>query len=511
MELKLSSFSVLFTFFLFVFMVLNILIKRAKTVTSASKLPPGPWKLPLLGNIHQLLGSLPHHAFRDMAKKHGPLMYMKIGQVPTIVVSSPEFAKEVMRTHDAIFASRPRNLTSEILLYDSTDIVFAPYGEYWRQLRKICMQELLSTSRVESFRPIREEEMFSLVESIASTAGSTINLTERIKNSTYSITSKAAFGKKSEDHEEFISTVEEAIEESGGFDLVNSFPSFSFLAAITRARTKLESIKRRAERIMEKIIKEHENKKSAAKNTESQTDEDLVDVLLKFHNNGEHGFSLTTDNIKAVIWDIFSAGSETSATAVDWAMTEMIKNPRVMKKVQNEIREVFRRKGSVDETSISEMKYLKLVVKETLRLHPSAPLLLPRECREKCEINGYEIPKKTRVVVNAWAIGRDPRFWTEPESFIPERFLNSPKDYKGTNFEYIPFGAGRRICPGMSFGLVNVELPLAMLLYHFDWKLPDGVKQEDLNMTESFSVTVRRKDDLHLIPIAHDLSPIQQI
>ncbi|GMN32054.1 hypothetical protein TIFTF001_044648 [Ficus carica] len=199
MELKLPSFSVLFTFFLFVFMVLTLLIKRAKTITSASKLPPGPWKLPLLGNIHQLLGSLPHHALRDLAKKHGPLMYMKIGQVPTIVVSTPEFAKMVMRTHDVIFASRPRNLTSEILLYDSTDIVFAPYGEYWRQLRKICMQELLSTSRVESFRPIREEEMLSIVELIASTAGSAINLTERIKYSTYSITSKAAFGKKSED------------------------------------------------------------------------------------------------------------------------------------------------------------------------------------------------------------------------------------------------------------------------------------------------------------------------
>ncbi|KAL5548602.1 hypothetical protein UlMin_003833 [Ulmus minor] len=189
-------------------------------------------------------------------------------------------------------------------------------------------------------------------------------------------------------------------------------------------------------------------------------------------------------------------------------MSEMIKEPEVMKKAQDEVREVFSRKGSVDETGISEMKYLKAVVKDTLRLHPSAPLLLPRECGEECNINGYEIPFKTKVIVNAWEIGRDPKYWDEPKNFKPERFLESSIDYKGKNFEYIPFGAGRRICPGISFGLINVELPLAMLLYHFDWKLPVGTKPEKLDMTESFGITVRRKDDLILIPIAYHPSPV---
>ncbi|XP_024027171.1 cytochrome P450 71D11 [Morus notabilis] len=509
MDLKIPSFSILFSFFLFVFMVLKILIN----ISSDSKLPPGPWKLPLLGNLHQLFGSLPHHALRGLAKKHGPFMYLRIGQIPTIVVSSAEFAKEVMRTHDVSFASRPRDLSSAILLYDCSDIIYAPYGEYWRQLRKICMQELLSTTRVESFRPIREEEMFNLMEWIASNTGSAINLTEKIKYSSYSITSRAAFGRKSEDRDLFISIVEEAIKETGGFKIFDVFPSFSFLAPITGRTSKLESIKQRGERIMESIIKEHKDKKPAERSGEIQTDqEDLVDVLLKYHNNiADHGFSLTTNNMKAVIWDIFAAGTETSATTVDWAMVELLKNPRVMKNAQNEVRQVFSRKESVDETCISEMTYLKCIVKEVLRLHPAAPLLVPRECREKCEISGYEIPVKTRVIVNAWAIERDPRYWTEAESFIPERFLDSPIDFKGANFEYIPFGAGRRICPGMSFGLINVELLLAMFLYHFDWKLPNGMKHEDLDMTESLGVTVRRKDDLHLIPIAYDLSPIEKI
>uniref|UniRef100_A0A803R7S6 Cytochrome P450 n=1 Tax=Cannabis sativa TaxID=3483 RepID=A0A803R7S6_CANSA len=190
-------------------------------------------------------------------------------------------------------------------------------------------------------------------------------------------------------------------------------------------------------------------------------------------------------------------------------MAEMIRNRRVMKKAQEEVRQVFNKKGKVDEAGISDLKYLKSVVKETLRLHPSAPLLLPRESSEKCVINGYEIPKKTRIIVNAWTIGRDPKYWTEPESFMPERFVDSNIDFKGNNFEYIPFGAGRRICPGISYGVLNIELPLAFLLYHFDWKLPYGLKHEDLDMTELFGVSVRRKDHLSVIPIAYDLSCVK--
>ncbi|XP_024029884.1 cytochrome P450 71D11-like [Morus notabilis] len=509
MGLQLPSFSILLGSFLFAFVVLNILKRSSKTINSSSKLPPGPWKLPVIGNLHQLMSSLPHHALRDLAKKYGPLMYIRTGQVPTLVVSSPESAKEVMRNHDASFASRPVFLFTEILFYNSRDIVFSPYGEYWRQLRKICTQELLSAARVKTFRPIREEEMFNLMEWIASNVGSSINLTERIHSSTYTIASRAAFGKKSKDQEEFISVVLEASKIASGFDLADVFPSFGFLDSLFfGTRAKLESLREKSDRIIENIITEHKEKPAAKRGKSETVAEDLVDILLKFHNS-DIGFSLTTDNVKAIIMDIFSAGTETSATVLDWAMAELIKNPRIMKKAQNEVREVFRRKESVDETAISEMTYLKSVVKETLRLHPSGSLI-PRECREKCEINGYKIPAKIRVIINAWAIGRDPKYWTEPESFMPERFIDNPIDYKGANFEYIPFGAGRRICPGLWFGLINIELPLAMLLYHFDWKLPNGRKYEDLDMTESFGGTICRKDDLHLIPIAYDFSPIEK-
>ena len=145
-----------------------------------------------------------------------------------------------------------------------------------------------------------------------------------------------------------------------------------------------------------------------------------------------------------------------------------------------------------------------MVIKESLRLHPSGPLLFPRESKESCVINGYYIPAKTNVVVNAWAIGRDPRYWTEAEKFYPERFTNSSVDFKGNNFELIPFGAGRRMCPGISFAMADIELTLAQLLFHFNWKLPNGINHESLDMTECFGMTVRRKGDLFLIPVPYN-------
>ncbi|WMV07191.1 hypothetical protein MTR67_000576 [Solanum verrucosum] len=169
--------------------------------------------------------------------------------------------------------------------------------------------------------------------------------------------------------------------------------------------------------------------------------------------------------------DMFSAGTETSSATIDWAMVEMMKNPSVLFKAQAEVRNAFRGKEIFDENDVEELNYLKWVIKETFRLHPPFPLLLPRECREETNIYDYTIPLKTKVMINVWAIGRDPKYWIDAESFKPERFENNSMDFVGNNFEYLPFGSGRRMCPGISFGLANIYFPLAQLLYHFDWKL----------------------------------------
>ncbi|KAL0312084.1 UNVERIFIED_CONTAM: Premnaspirodiene oxygenase [Sesamum radiatum] len=233
--------------------------------------------------------------------------------------------------------------------------------------------------------------------------------------------------------------------------------------------------------------------------------EDLVDVLLRLKQSGEFEFPIANNNIKAVLFDMFSAGTETSSTTVDWAMAKLMRNPHVMAKAQAEVRETFKGKETMEESDVHALKYLKLVIKETLRMHPPIPLL-PRACREECEVEGYTIPLKAKVMVNTWAMGRDPTYWPQPENFRPERFEDNSIDYLGTHYQYLPFGSGRRICPGMTFGLANVELPLAQLLYHFDWTLPHGLKPSDMDMADAEGIAVGRKHNLLVVPTPYNPS-----
>lgn len=200
---------------------------------------------------------------------------------------------------------------------------------------------------------------------------------------------------------------------------------------------------------------------------------------------------------------MFLGGIDTGAITMVWAMTELVKNPKLMKKVQDEIRSCIGNKGKVSEIDTDQLQYLKMVIKETFRLHPPGPLLLPRESISEFEIGGYKIEPKTVIQVNVWAIGRDPKIWKSPEEFIPERFSDGTIDFKGQHFELLPFGAGRRVCPGMHMAMVTIELALASLLYHFDWKLPTGMKEEDINMDETTgrSLTTAKKRALLLVPV----------
>jgi len=196
---------------------------------------------------------------------------------------------------------------------------------------------------------------------------------------------------------------------------------------------------------------------------------------------------------------MFSAGTETSATTIIWAMSEMIKRPSVMVKAQAEVRQALKGKKTFDDKDLENLTYLKLVVKETLRLHTPFPLILPRESMEEAKIGEYIIPPKTRVIINAWAMATSPESWEDPEKFLPERFENSSVDFMGNHYEFIPFGAGRRMCPGISFASTSIAHSLAGLLYHFNWELPDGVSPKDLDMTEAIGIIASKNKDLCLI------------
>ena len=183
-------------------------------------------------------------------------------------------------------------------------------------------------------------------------------------------------------------------------------------------------------------------------------------------------------------------------------MVLLIKNPESLKKLQQEVRNVIGNKGKVQEDDLDKLEYLKAVIKETLRLYPVAPLLIPREAIDRCVINGYEIPKKTLVYVNAWAVGRDPNCWERPEEFEPERFMHSSIDYKGTDFELIPFGSGRRICPGISMAAVTMEMTLSNLIYSFDWESPAGA--HEIDTLKSPGTVTHKKNALQLMAKVYD-------
>ncbi|XP_027341142.1 cytochrome P450 71D10-like [Abrus precatorius] len=482
-------------------MVIKI-VWRSKSVNKAnSKLPPGPRKLPLIGNMHQI-GKLPHQSLAKLAQQYGPLMHVQLGELSNIVVSSPEMAKEVMKTHDINFANRPLLLAADVITYGSKGMTFSPHGTYWRQMRKICTVELLTTKRVESFRSVREEELSNLVKDIILSEGSLINFSEKVDSLTYGLTSRTAFGAKSNGKKMYRELLKDVSNVAGGFSVADLFPSIEVLQVVTGFRHKLEKLHHEMDKILENIVRSHRD--NILKTTASEeAGEDLVDVLLKLQKHSDLEHPLTDIIIKATILDIFSAGTDTTFTTIEWAMSELMKNPLVMEKAQAEVRRVYNEKGYVDEQSLHELKYLRSVIKETLRLHPPVPLLLPRECHERCEIKGYEIPAKSRVIVNAWLICRDPNYWIDAEKFYPERFIDSSVDYKGVDLQFIPFGAGRRMCPGIAFGIANIQISLANLLFHFDWKMPDGKKPEELDMSESFGLSVKRKHDLWLVPITY--------
>ncbi|GLU05008.1 hypothetical protein SLE2022_221330 [Rubroshorea leprosula] len=503
MENQFASFPLIFAFLVFLAVVLKIW-KKCNSKSSTSKPPPvpGPPKLPFIGNLYLLTSNLPYLCLRNLANKYGPVMHLQLGEISTFVVSSLEAAKEVMKTHDLILANRPSIHAAKQVTYNFSDLVLAPYGEHWRQLRKICTVELLSAKRVRTFRSIREEEVSNLIKSISSKAGSVVNLRKMLRSLALSITARAAFGEKCKQQEEFKQIVPDIVSLFTGLSLIDVFPSIKLFNLIHAMRPRHKRLHQKVDEILENIIKEHRANLVTGGTGEAETT-NLVDVLLNLQDHGALEIPLTTDSIKGFIMNVFTAGSEPFSLVVEWALSEMMKNPKVMEKAQAEVRHVFSSKGYVDEAGLPELKYLNLVIKESMRLHMPAPLLLPRESRERCEIKGYEIPAKSRVIVNVWAIARDPKYWTEADKFNPERFSDGAIDYRGTNFEFLPFGGGRRLCPGISFGTAIIELALANLLYHFDWKLPEGKKPEDLDMTEIFKAALTRKCDLCVIPIPH--------
>ncbi|XP_044967653.1 cytochrome P450 99A2-like [Hordeum vulgare subsp. vulgare] len=503
--MELSTVTLIFLSFVSVTIFVSLL-SRKKTASSKERKPPGPRCLPFIGNLLHIRTTAPQVALRDLAKKYGPVMYLRLGQVDAVVISSPAAAQEVLRDSSLTFVSRPRILAAEIVGYGSVDIAFAPYGAYWRALRKLCMVELLSARKVRQFAPIRDSETMSLVRDVraaaaAAGAGQPVNLRKLLVSCTNTITAKATFGDgcDAELQEQFLAAMNVLLKLTGGFCVGDLFPSLWFVDVVTGLRRSLWGARRQFDTIFDKIITICEARR-AEKNKNSTGDNDLLSVMLRIKDEGQLEFPIGITNIKAIIVDLFTAGTETTSSILEWIMSELMRNPEVMAKAQAEVRQTLDNKSTEDhEVHMDKLRYMKMVIKEGLRLHPAAPLLLPRVCRETCNVGGFEIVEGSRVMVNAWAIARNPEYWHDADEFKPERFEDTTVDYNGTQFEYLPFGSGRRMCPGSTFGLATLEFILARLLYFFDWSLPAGMRPDELDMDMIVGATLRRRNHLHLV------------
>nr|XP_011469084.1 PREDICTED: cytochrome P450 71A25-like isoform X1 [Fragaria vesca subsp. vesca] len=513
----LQPFSLRYLLPLAIFLIL--FYRWSSSHTKSPSAPPSPPKLPVIGNLHQI-GLLAHRSLQALAQRYGPdLMLLHFGSRPVVIVTSTNAVSQIFKTHDLAFSDRPKLILFEKLAYNYRDIVGAPYGEYWRQVKSICVVNLLSYKRVRSFGSVRLEEtklMMSNIEqscstetissSSSSSSSSVLDLSEMFTKLTNDVICRVALGRKYSDRAEGRGRMfmELSTELSQMFTRVNIGDYIPWLAWFTRVNgldAKLDDLAKRVDGFMDMVIQEHMDKSNNGNDDDDdhEDEKDFVDVLLSIQKENALGYRIDRISIKAIILDMFVGGTDTISTTLEWAMSELLRNPETMKKLQNEVRGIVGNKKNVTEEDLVGMHYLKAVTKETFRLHPPGPLLLPRMCNKDVKIKGYTIKANTQVMINAWALGRDPASYTNPEQFKPERFLSSTIDYKGSNFELIPFGAGRRGCPGIQFAMVLEELALANIVHKFDWALPHRANKVDFDMTEASGSITRRKYPLKAI------------
>ncbi|URE38542.1 Cytochrome P450 [Musa troglodytarum] len=467
-------------------------------------LPPGPRPWPIIGNLN-LIGSLPHRSLHALSQKYGPLMYLRFGSFPVVVGSSVEAARFFLKTHDICFVSRPKTAAGKYTTYNYSDITWSPYGAYWRQARRMCLLELFSAKRLESYEYIRVAEVRALLRGLFESAGTPVLLKDHLSTVSLNVICRMVLGKKYVDRseaaaivspEEFKQMLDELFLLNGVMNIGDSIPWLDFLDLHGYIR-RMKKLSKRFDRFLEHVLDEHNQRRR--REGDEFVARDMVDVLLQLADDPDLDVKLERHGVKAFTQDLIAGGTESSAVTVEWAISELLKHPEVLEKATEELDRVVGRERWVEEKEVHRLPYVESIVKETMRMHPVAPMLVPRLSREHTTFDGYDIPAGTRVLVNVWTIGRDPSIWDAPEEFRPERFLGSPIDVKGHDFQLLPFGAGRRMCPGYSLGLKVIQLSLANLLHGFKWRLPPGKKAEDLSMEEIFGLSTPRKVPLQAV------------
>nr|XP_043637634.1 cytochrome P450 93A3-like [Erigeron canadensis] len=496
-----------YLFLIILWLISTIFIRVIfKSTRSKHNLPPSPFALPVIGHLH-LLAPIPHQAFHKISLRYGGVFRVILGSVPCVVACSPEMAKEFLKTYENAYLDRPQNSAVAYLTYGSKDFSFAPYGSYWKFMKKIVMSQLLNGTTLDLLLPVRHNEINRFMKSLSQKAkvGKAVDLDGELVKMSNNVISRMLMSERCSENEddagEMKKLVTEIAEITGKFNLSDYIWIFKNLD-VQGFGKRLKDIRRRFDELIERIMKEHED----ARKQNSGVTKDLLHILLDVAEDESMEIKLTRENIKAFILDIFAAGTDTSAITIEWALSELINHPNIMKRAREEIDEVVGKTRLLQESDIPNLPYLQAIVKETLRLHSTGPMIV-RQSTEDCTVGGYHIPANTTIFVNIWALGRDPKHWENPLEFRPERFEQNNLDVRGQHFHMIPFGSGRRMCPGTTLALQVIQTTVGAMIQCFDWKAGKDGNLTSVDMEEGVGITLPRKNPLVCIPVAR-LDPI---
>ncbi|XBI22313.1 hypothetical protein VPH35_063343 [Triticum aestivum] len=418
-------------------------------------------------------------------------MHFRFGSFPVIVGSSVDMARFFLKTQAILYVDRPKTASGKHTTYNYREMTWSPYGAYWRQARRICLAQLFSTRRLASMEHIRADEVGALVRGIYAASGPmrVVHLgRDHMWTLSLNVITRMVMGKRlfadgaSEgpmpSMEVFRRMLDELFLLNGVLNIGDWIPWLDWMDLQGYVR-RMKKVGKVFDTFMEHILDEHILGKQ--RRHEGEAARDMVDVLMDIADDPTLEVKYGRIGVKAFTQDLIAGGTESSAVTVEWAMSELMRRPAAFDAATEELDRVVGRARWVTEKDMPNLPYIEAIVKESMRMHPIVPLLIPRMAREDATIDGYDVPKGARVLINVWAMGRDPELWDAPEDFMPERFLGSKMGVIGQDLELLPFGTGRRMCPGYNLGLKVVHLSLANLLHGFTWRLPEGVRKDDLS------------------------------
>ncbi|KAK7253135.1 hypothetical protein RIF29_37588 [Crotalaria pallida] len=492
-------------FFLFTCTAIQTLVWLLSKSSSKGKykLPPGPSPLPIIGNLLNM-GPKPHKSLAKLAKIHGPIMSLKLGQLTTIVISSSDMAKEVLLTHDHSLSNRTIPDACYALNHKDYGLTFMNISPRWRALRKICNGQLFSHMALDASQDLRLKKMQELLNEIhnSSLKCEAIDIGSLAFKTAVNLLTNTIFSMdlfhSTDIAGEFHELIKNIMIWTGKPNLADFFPVLRTVDP--------QGVRGRGGFYAGKVIDivrdliDQRLKMREGTGFDKMKFNDMLHTLLNISQ--ENSLEIMDQlQIQHLVLTLFVAGTDTISSTIEWAMAELLRNPEVMLKAKQELKQTIGVGNPVKETDIERLPYLKAIIKETFRLHPPVPFLIPRKAITSVEICGYTIPKDAQVLVNVWEIGRDSSIWDNPNLYLPERFFGSEIDLKGQDFELTPFGGGRRICPGLPLAMRTLLLMLGSLINSFDWKLEGDMKVEDINMDDKFGIALEKAQPLRVVPL----------